>query len=60
METNIIKEYLKFYERYYKREIEGLANSPIKIDFKQGKIYEMNLVMRDLKRMLEGDIFFVN
>ena len=58
---DILKEYLKFYEICYKAEKEyneKFKDDASMFDFRKGKTYEMGLVIRDLKRILDGDIFF--
>ena len=56
---NIIKEYIKYLERCIEEEKRDLIKNPNLMEFRKGKIYEMNLIMRDLKRLLDGDIFFL-
>jgi len=58
---DILKEYLEFYEKCY--EGEKIYNEKFKddgsiVDFRKGKTYEMGSVIRDLKRIIKGDIFF--
>lgn len=58
---DIIKEYLKFYKRclaHEKRDFKQYNHSGLSENFYRGKIYEMELVIKDLQRILDGDIFF--
>lgn len=55
---NLIKEYLDFYKKCYKKEKEWITETPQLVEFRKGKVYEMEMVIRDLQRILDGDIFF--
>ena len=62
MDNNIIREYLKFYKRCLSHEKRDFnpeyAVGSLSKEFYRGKIYEMELVIKDLQRILDGDIFF--
>ena len=57
----ILKEYLEFYEKCYKDEKEynkKFKDNVSMFKFRKGKTYEMGLVIRDLKRIISGDLYF--
>ncbi len=59
MKKKTIKEYLEFYKECYELEKKGMMVLPRLANFRKGKIYEMELVIRDLERILDGDMFFI-
>ena len=56
----IIKSYLKFYKICLKEEKRDFNENTMSQEFYRGKIYEMELVVKDLTKILKNDIGFIH